>query len=179
MRELPFIVVMGKWPKSGTSLLMQILDAGGAPAIKDPEAPDWTSPMALGWPDLVLQNVDRRSAVKLWQSQIHRLLDAGIKPAAVVTPIRPYQESVDSWAADGHAPFVSFKSQAEVTAKWRKAIRRLRTENVNCIEVEFHELIDSPKDECHYLADALGGAWDREAMSAVPDLSRRHWPSSA
>lgn len=175
MIELPLVVVYGRWPRSGTTLLTRVLDAGGAPAIRDLDgghAPDWASQAALVSPVRTLCDVGTRSTVKLWTPQLLALLDAGYRPAAVVTPVRRWDESNTSWHTQGWAD--DLRPGVALVEKWTAAIGELVAAGTRDHTVGFHELIDDPMKECGRLARLLGGDWDVPAMAAVPDPACRH-----
>lgn len=177
MTTLPLVVVYGAWPRSGTTLLTRVLDAGGAPAIREhigPHAEDWASGAVLRSPVELLSGITTRHSVKLWRPQIIALLDAGLRPASVVTPARPWKESNASWTGRGWDGDHALGTEHQLGHRWRQVIRKLTAAGVPCHVVEFQDLIDEPLTECADLASLLGGVWDIPAMAAVPDPALRN-----
>ncbi len=176
MIDVPIIAVLGRWPKSGTTLLMQVLDAVGARAIRDLEgsyAIDWASYSVLYHPEKILLSYSELRSAKLWETQVIQLVKSGIKIQAAITPWRSFDESIKSW--ENSSAGYGLPSENRLIEMWQHAIGLLRKQGVPCYEIDFHDLIDNPLLECARIADMLGGAWNIQEMVKIPDKSKRHY----
>ncbi len=181
--SLPVSVIVSGLPRSGTSLLMQMLAAGGVPPLTDARrAADENNPKGY----LELEAVKKLTTDPT-------ALDAGhahaVKVVAMLLPHLPRD----------HRYFVLFlhRDLQEVIASQRQMIRRMgkpavplgddqlraalegqvrrslawcqQTSGVELRELQHRDLCLRPEVAIETIVDFLGPGLDREAMQAVPD----------
>lgn len=182
----PFVTVVSGLPRSGTSLLMQMLAAGGIEPLTDGERPaDDGNPR--GYFEL--------EAVKRLPSDAAWLADAPGRCVKVVhPPVRHLPEGPPYrvlWLR--RDPLETVRSQAELLTRLgtpaedglsdervaailshQAAETRAQLEgrpDVACLDLEHRELVHAPRAACERIAAFLGGGLDLEAMQACADPS--------
>ncbi len=194
MEPLPWITVVSGLPRSGTSLMMQALAAGGLPALTDSErAPDESNPRGY----LELEAVKRLKTDRSWLASaqgravkvIHLLLpDLAAKTGAdgyefcVVLMRRPMEEIIASQRAmlarQGRAGAALpeaqlgtlFRAQMERVERWLASRADFRV-----CPVHYPALVADPAAEVHRVNTFLGGSLNEAAMAAAvdPELYRQ------
>lgn len=174
------IVVLGLWPRSGTSLLMSMLTAGGLDPIRN----DSPGP-AAGFPVGAFQHTGvfadvsvlralpgRGGCVKLFTRHVLDLPGAGIVPTGVVVAHRPYVESVASWESvwPDRCALASEEWHTEVAEKAMAVL-----DGVPVLHVEYHDLVDDPDAQSARIAGFVAGGLDVAAMARVPIRMHRHF----
>lgn len=176
------IVVVG-WPRSGTSLLMQILEAGGLDPVIGPYAREprpfnrngvWEIPRVRY---AVQERIDDPNAViKVFHRPLTLLLEAGIVPAGAVMSVRdPVLVSASAAALWTARPV----QKPEYLERIRvNTLRALEAADVPVVEVDPAVLVDKPEKESLRIATelepVLGRLLDVAAMSRVPDPGELH-----
>ena len=187
MEPLPWITVVSGLPRSGTSLMMQTLAAGGIPPLTDAtRLADASNPRGY----LELEAVKRLKMDRSWLPQargkavkvIHLLLPelagAGAEGLAyrVVMMRRPVAEVVASQRAmlarQGKASAAVpdaqleklFADQLARTERWLEG----RSEFAVCA-VDYPELVARPAETAARLNAFLGGSLDEAAMARAVD----------
>lgn len=184
------IVVLGGWPRSGTSMLMATLAVGGLTPIVDDD--DGAKP---GYPvgsfqhsgvlmddtATVLGALARPgTCVKLFPRQMIELCRAGVVPVGtkVLLALRPYKESEQSW--DAAFPKASWMPFPEQHVENVSSVRmNLAAAGIPVLDVDFHALVDEPSATCHLIAEFVGGDLDVDAMAAIPNVAHRHFGGPA
>lgn len=183
------IVVMGRWPRSGTSLLMAMLAAGGLNPLRDddqstsdqyPVGAFQHSGVLTGRTveTLAAADMGARACVKMFPRHLRDLSDVGVYPAKVLVVSRPYEECAASW--DAAFPGRSRDHDREgVNTAADVALALLAEADVPVLGVDFHVLVDDPHGESQRIAVFVGGGLDVKAMAAVPDPAHRHFGEPA
>lgn len=179
------IVVLGSRPRTGTSVLMAMLVAGGLDPVRDDTGVSDAYPtgafqhreVLIGDAAGTLREVPPRAAVKLFPRHILDLSAAGIHPAMVVLAVRDAGESDASW--DAVWPERSRQDTEGQEAVLAAALGLLTDAAVPVLPVGFHDLLDHPEREAQRIARFLGSDLDVDAMAKVPDAQHRHFGGPA
>jgi len=179
------ITVVSGMPRSGTSLMMQMLAAGGMPILADEVRPpdadnprgyyEWEPAKLLPQqPDLIAQAEDR--AVKV----ISQLLFAlpGSHHYRIIFLTRPLTEVVASQAemirrrGTSGAPL----GQAALVAALEAHLKQVKTwiadkVNIAACFVEYHQTLHEPRSTAEAIQRFLGIPLDTEAMARQVDLA--------
>lgn len=179
-----WVAVVGEAPRSGTSMLMAMLAAGGLAPVSDGEPADTVShpsgahqhtAVMVGDAAAVLPGLlTSRCCVKLFARQVMDLHAAGIHPDFAVFTKRPDAESVRSW--ERAFPLRTMHGDEAMRAEmtyWARTY--LAVAGVPILDVGFHDLIDRPVEVADGINRFLGGGLDVDAMAAIPDPEHRHF----
>lgn len=185
MTERDYVTIVSGIPRSGTSLMMRMLDAGGIPALTDgTRRPDDHNPHGY----FEYEPVKRLPVDSSWMEtargrslkviyRLLRFLPAGI-PYRVVLMERDLHEVFDSQrdmlkargdsAADqaGDRLIAALAAEREETKRWL-----LQQPNIILLEVRYKDVIAAPADQAHELSRFLGGRLDESAMATAVDPS--------
>lgn len=182
------MIVVAGWPRSGTSLVMQVLDAGGMNVLVSRFARLPRSFNRHGiWEYAGLSNEPARMlasreeeqnvAVKLIHRTLHKALEGGFRPAAVVMTNRPIQSVVASQKALFGDSAPAKELLVDVRAKSREMIAAAE---IPLFEINVRKLVDEPApvvaDLAAFLFPFVGLALDEHRMAAVPDPTDIHHP---
>lgn len=183
------IIVLGLWPRSGTSLLMSMLTAGGLDPIRDDDPTDLTGAHPVGafqhsgvllddTATVLPSMAAARSCVKLFPRHIADLAqrDAGWAMVKVIIAVRDADEAAASW--DSAFPDRSRQDRPGQEAEARHVLAVLTELGVPSIEVAFHDLIDHPAREAARIGEFVGDL-DVDAMAVIPDAEHRHFGGAA
>jgi len=194
-KAMDFITVVSGLPRSGTSLMMQMLKAGGiSPLTDNLREPDQSNPRGY----FEFEPVKRLRIDQSWLDQargravkvIHLLMPQlpidGRFQYRVILMKRPMEEILASQhvmleregktSADQTLLAKAYQSQLLQLEQW------LRTQpNFAMLSVNYHDLIENPQATADKIDNFLGGELDVEAMARVidPALYRQRGPSSA
>ncbi|MCC6909642.1 MAG: sulfotransferase [Phycisphaerales bacterium] len=179
-----FITVVSGLPRSGTSMMMKMLDAGGIPPIIDNiRTADEDNPKgyyefervkALDKGDTAWVADAVGKSVKVI-SALLRHLPGGFE-YRVVFMRRRLEESIESQkkmlVRRGEDP--DKISDAEVLTLLQKHLDMVdnwlgRQPNIRCLDVQYHEMIANPIDGVARLNAFLGGDLNAQAMAQVVD----------
>lgn len=176
-------------PRSGSSLTMRLLAAGGLRPFHDEpgsglDPPPQANPHGFYekagsycHPVETIRGVDGAGRLlKVFAKNVPILLHAGIRPERAVVLRRPIGEITASW--DTHFPPLR-RAPGEMIANLDAAGDALAADGVPTLTIGFHDLIDHPREVCKEIAGFLGRDMDIDAMAAVPDLALRHFDSRA
>jgi hypothetical protein len=185
MSERNWVTVVSGIPRSGTSLMMRMLDAGGIPALTDgARRADTHNPHGY----FEYEPVKRLAADSSWMETargkslkvIYRLLrhlPAGI-PYRVLLMERDLHEVFDSQhdmlvsrgdaAVDQSSDrlIALLAGELEETKKWLS-----EQPHVAVLAVRHRAVITNPTAQAREISDFLGGGLDEEAMAAAVDPS--------
>jgi hypothetical protein len=183
MPQESFVTVVSGLPRSGTSLMMQMLSAGGIPALTDEvRAADEDNPRGY----LEFERVKRIKQDTSWLDEargkvvkmVHLLLYD-------LPPDRPYRvvfmrRNLDEVLASQRKMLErQGKQGAQISeAQLRKVfddqVKKVTAwmgtqPNVKAIEVVYHELVDDPTSHAMRLNEFLGGSLNVGAMAGAVD----------
>ena len=178
-----FITVVSGLPRSGTSLMMQMLSAGGVPVLTDDlRAADESNPRgyfefeavkALRSDQTWLEQA-RGRAVKVIHALVRELPADGRFHYRVLLMKRSIEEVLSSQAAmlarsgkasaDRAVLARIYQSQLDELERWLEAQKAFRY-----VVVEHHRLLATPKEVTAEINDFLGGTLDAVAMAGAVD----------
>lgn len=172
------IVVTGV-ARSGTSMMMATLKAGGLPILHDEDRLPSTAHNPLGFFELSTRDLAQVIQARVSESVAVKalaafLVDIPLGPGhRVIRMRRPHEESARSFTEMHNFP----RTPGQVGDLLSRLDAALAASGLPIVEVGFHDLIDHPTRECHRLADELAdvAVLDVAAMIAVPDRGLRHY----
>jgi tetratricopeptide (TPR) repeat protein/arylsulfatase A-like enzyme len=192
--ETPFITVVSGLPRSGTSLMMQMLAAGGLAAHADDERPaDESNPRGY----FELEKVKHLGTDNAWLDEAN---GKALKVVAPLVPLLPREcrYRVVFMHRDLDEIIVSQARMLERLARrggqlshgqWRQLLERhviqvrrlLDAHGVEVCDVHYADVLADPAGTAARLADFLRLPLDRSAMSntVVPELHRSRSPQSS
>ncbi|MGI8827253.1 MAG: sulfotransferase domain-containing protein [Chloroflexota bacterium] len=179
------VTIVSGLPRSGTSMMMQILEAGGVPVLTDnARHPDEDNPR--GYYEFEAVKRVQRDASWLHDARgqvvkmVYRLLYD--LPAdheyRVIFVKRPLEETVASQdemlRRNGNSS--ADMSEAQLVAIYRRQLRDIETwlqaqPNFSTLYVDYHDVLADTASVVDEINDFLGGCLDTDAMRAVPDRS--------
>jgi hypothetical protein len=181
----PYVTIVSGLPRSGTSLMMQMLSAGGLPALTDAvRTADEDNPRGY----LEFEPVKQTKVDPSWLAQapgkavkmVHVLL-YDLPPNyyyRVVFMMRKIEEILTSQRTmlnrqgkQGASLSIDrlasiFQSQLSQCADWLR-----KQSNFSVLEINYNELIAKPDASVAALDQFLDGGLDRSAMAAAIDFS--------
>lgn len=180
----PITIVSGL-PRSGTSLMMQMLEAGGVPPLTD-AAREADEDNPRGYYELEAVKTTARDpswlvaaggkAVKMIHALLRTLPDD--RDYRVVFMRRDLGEIVASQQKmlDRHKRAGGGLDAETLRAAYEQDLNRVLTrtgkrKNIELIQVSYNELLTDPRKQAERLAATLGGDLDINAMAAVVDSS--------
>jgi hypothetical protein len=177
------ITVVSGLPRSGTSLMMQMLEAGGLPLLTDNvRLPDENNPRGYFEFEPVKQlRVDQSwlgqacgRAVKIIHLLVRELPDDGRFEYRVILMKRPMDEILSSQrlmlerqgkiSGDRGLLASAFRDQLSKLEKWLKAQPHFKT-----LSIDYHDVIAKPKIVANDVDNFVGGGLDTEAMARAVD----------
>jgi cystathionine beta-lyase len=174
-RARAFATIVTGVPRSGTSLLMQVLEAGGLPPMTDgTRPPDVGNPRGYLEHRRALRLADAREwlagshgrALKVIHAQLAALPDE--LPVRVIAAIRDLREVVASQAALRGEPLVAAEGERDARvfgAQLEEALAALAAREVRVLRVDTAELVRAPAAQCARIAEFLGGGLDVAGMA--------------
>ena len=181
------MIVVSGWPRTGTSLLMQMLVAGGLEGL----ASDWTKTpkphnpggtwelhTLAGSALRVLKPIegDRDVCVKVFWAPLAAVLRRGLRPAGVVFTDRQAEAAARSRMAMSEGRIQPNPAMLRRTRS--AALRELRLAHVPALELNLRHLVDAPLDASRELAAFLDPLvavdLDPAAMARVPSPELLH-----
>lgn len=178
-----FITIVSGLPRSGTSLAMQMLSAGGIPALTDEQrTPDADNPRGY----FEFERVKQIKSDQLWLNDavgkavkvIHMLITAlpTDREYRVLMMRRDVNEVVRSQAAmlarsgkpgGGLSPdklAKVYQGQMSAVGRWLAACPRFRV-----LDVPYADLIKDPRAMSEHVSEFLGGGLSIDAMARAVD----------
>lgn len=177
------IFVVG-WPRSGTSLLMQLLAAGGLDPVVGPNArePRPFNPHGVWEIKAVEYHVrerggDKDAVVKVFHFLVERLALRGLLPAAAIISDR--DPALVAASAAALWPDRQAQRPPEALAAVRaRTLALLERENVPSLDVDPARLVADPAGESEriaaFLEPVIGRKLDVAAMALVPEPAELH-----
>ena len=178
-----FITIVSGLPRSGTSMMMQVLEAGGLPALKDDvRVADEDNPKGYYEFERVKQIAQDQAWLQDAQGRVVKMVSALLLQLPntytykVVFMRRKMQEVLASQKAmlsrKGEAP--SPVSDDKMAALFRKHLDQVEKwlaeqPNIEVVYVHYHEVLAEPRPQMERINAFLGGALDVEKMVSVVD----------
>ena len=179
-----FISIVSGYPRSGTSLMMQMLAAGGMPVLVDEfKKPDEHNPrgyfeyapaLNLGGKDTTTDWVAdaQGKAVKVIAYQLQHLPTTF--EYRVIFMKRKIAEVLASWCKMGLTrPDVKLNEREQILAfKTEYAIyeaRLMRQKNARVLFVQYNDLLANPREQIARVRDFVGVPLDADAMLGAID----------
>lgn len=180
-----FVAVVTGLPRSGTSMLMQMLDAGGLPVLTDGKRKaDKDNPR--GYYELV--NATKLRQQKRW---VKNGVGKGVKIVAQLLPYLPtdltyrilfVERHLDEVMASQEAMLRRLKSKPSGFSKQQiqnAYVRQLRdvklwlarNQELYCLFLQHRDILDRPNEAAQQINQFLGGRLDVQAMAAAVDGS--------
>jgi hypothetical protein len=180
----PIVVVSGL-PRSGTSLMMQMLNAGGLPPLTDRErSADEDNPKgyfefervkALKDGDWKWMNQAQGKAVKIISALLEYLpSNQSYKVIFMRREIGEILASQDKMLARrGETSAVDDEHMAQMVQRHLSAVEAwlVAQEHIDTLYVPYTQLLSNPAEQVQRLLEFLDLPLDAEAMQAVPDKS--------
>lgn len=174
----PVYAVMG-YLRSGTSMLMECLMAGGMDAAYEPGR---RTPLGEPHYELSFEDQMKHGFPQGYEGRLIKMLadlPASIPPFAsgikAVWVHRPAQQVYESWwRAFGKCPFATPEQLDERRSKTLAAVKNRR--DVELIEIDYEDLLERPR-VLRQVGEAWGVVLNWPAAEAVIDGSRNHFPA--
>ena len=183
--KLPFITIVSGLPRSGTSMMMQAIEAGGIPALTDNiRKKDEDNPKGYYEFELAKKTKDdpswvpgaRGKVVKMVYVLLYDLpgeyeyrvifMRRNINEVLASQKIM-LQRSGEKGANISDEKLAElFKAQLEKFDHWIA-----ERENLSILSVDYKDMITSPKEQCERINNFLGGDLDIDASVAAVDPS--------
>jgi len=177
--NLPFITIVSGLPRSGTSMMMQAIEAGGIPALTDNiRKKDEDNPKGYYEFELAKKTKDDPSWVPGARGKVVKMVYALLYDLpeeyeyCVIFMRRNINEVLASQkimlqrsGKQGELAEL-FKAQLEKFDHWIKTRK-----NFSILPVDYKDMITSPKAQCERINKFLGGVLDIDASVAAVDPS--------
>ena len=186
--NVPFITIVSGLPRSGTSMMMQVLEAGGIPALTDDiRKKDEDNPQGYYEFEPVKKTKDNPSWIPTAQGKVVKMVysllyDLPNEYEYRVIFMRRHMDEVlasqktmlnrsgrkGATISDEKLAEL-FKSQLEKFDHWIAARK-----NFSILSVDYKDMITSPKAQCERINEFLGGVLKSDESIAVvnPSLYR-------
>jgi hypothetical protein len=185
------IIIVSGLPRSGTSLMMQMLDQGGVPVVTDNQrTPDTDNPRGYYEFELVKKVKEdtswvpdtRGKAVKMVSQLLYDLPQG--ERYRIVFMERDLDEMLDSQEKMLQRLGRPSAPREEVKRSFTLHLQRLhdwlaRQPHMQVLRVSYNDLVAQPRDQAERVSVFLGGKADVEAMTASvdPALYRNRKPA--
>jgi hypothetical protein len=185
MMDLPFITIVSGLPRSGTSMMMQAIEAGGIPALADHiRKKDEDNPKGYYEFEPVKKTKDdpswlpgaRGKVVKMVYSLLYdlpedyeyRVIFMRRNMDEVLASQKKMLERSGKQGAKVSDEKLAelFTSQLEKFDRWVAA----RT-TIALLSIDYKDMVASPKAQCEKVGEFLGGVLDTDAAAAAVDPS--------
>ena len=183
--KLPFITIVSGLPRSGTSMMMQAIEAGGIPALTDNiRKKDEDNPKGYYEFELAKKAKDdpswvpgaRGKVVKMVYALLYDLpeeyeycvifMRRDINEVLVSQKIMLQRSGKQGASISDEKLAELFKAQLEKFDHWI-----VERKNFSILSVDYKDMITSPKSQCERINNFLGGILDIEASVAAVDPS--------
>lgn len=183
-RRLPFITVVSGLPRSGTSMMMKMLEAGGISPLTDHlRQPDDDNPKGYYEYERVkqLQNGDtewlchaKGKTVKIISALLHHLPPEHqyriIFMEREIEEVLASQKKMLMRRGEKHGEV----SDEELAALFRKHIRLVENwlreqQHASCLRVRYNTVLQEPQQAVRQISSYLGNRLDTNAMLSVID----------
>lgn len=160
------MIIVAGTPRSGTSMLMSMLQSGGVPTWVDFDDGRFEAKLPSVLTVELAETLAGPGCVKIFDSLLRTL---GVIPDVVIQTDRPIAEVMCSWERA-----YPLKAPLDPDRLWADHHKVMAME-VPMLQVGFHDLIDRPVEQAARIAEFLGEDLDVAAMAAVPDQALRHF----
>jgi hypothetical protein len=183
--NLPFITIVSGLPRSGTSMMMQAIEAGGIPALTDNiRQKDEDNPKGYYEFEPVKKTKDDPSWVPGARGKVVKMVYALLYdlPEEYEYRVIFMRRNINEVLASQKTMLLRsgkqgakvsdeklaglFKAQLEKFDHWIAARK-----NFSIISVDYKDMITSPKAQCERINNFLGGVLDIDASTAAVDPS--------
>ncbi|MCK5185623.1 MAG: sulfotransferase family protein [Deltaproteobacteria bacterium] len=183
--NLPFITIVSGLPRSGTSMMMQAIEAGGIPALTDNiRKKDEDNPKGYYEFELAKKTKDdpswvpgaRGKVVKMVYALLYDLpgeyeycvifMRRNINEVLASQKIMLQRSGKQGASISDEKLAELFKAQLEKFDHWIKTRK-----NFSILPVDYKDMITSPKVQCERINKFLGGVLDIDASVAAVDPS--------
>ena len=183
--NLPFITIVSGLPRSGTSMMMQAIEAGGIPALTDNiRKKDEDNPKGYYEFEPVKKTKDDPSWVPGAQGKVVKMVYVLLYdlPEEYEYRVIFMRRNIDEVLVSQKAMLERsgkqgakisdeklaelFKTQLEKLDYWIAAQK-----NFSVLSVDYRDMITSPKAQCERINNFLGGVLDIDASVAAVDPS--------
>jgi hypothetical protein len=180
-----FVTVVSGAPRSGTSMMMRMLEAGGIPALTDGvRAPDRDNPQGYLEYEPVKRTKEDPSWVARAQGRAVKMVHLLLRDLPeghryrVVLMRRDLNEMVtsqrlmlerlgrDPGALSDQRRAEIFAAQLDETERWLRSRAAF-----SCLAMDYNELVANPRPHVDRVVEFLGGDLDAAAMVSVVDPS--------
>ena len=185
MMDVPFITIVSGLPRSGTSMMMQAIEAGGIPALADHiREKDEDNPKGYYEFEPVKKTKDdpswvpgaRGKVVKMVYSLLYDLPEAyeyrvifmrRNMDEVLASQKKMLERSGKQGAKVSDEQLAElFKTQLAKFDRWVES-----RNNLALLSINYKDMIASPKVECEKIGEFLGGVLDIDAAAAAVDPS--------
>lgn len=177
------VTVVSGLPRTGTSLMMQMIEAGGIPPLTDEvRRPDEDNPRGYYEYEAVKRTADDPSWLEQAEGRVVKMVHvllADLPPGyryRVVFTERSLEEVVRSQnrMLERLGQSLGTLSSEQVMAHFQKQLDRVRAwladqPNFDVLRVNYNELVRDPAPVVRAVNQFLGGGLDTEAMARVVD----------
>lgn len=183
--SLPFITIVSGLPRSGTSMMMQAIEAGGLPALTDNiRTADNDNPKGYYEYEPVKKTKDDPSWLEEAPGKVVKMvyrllydLPVGYEYRVVFT-----QRNLEEILASQNIMLEHRKekgakiSDEEMARLFQAELKKFDewTAGQGCfsiLRVNYKEMVESPRQQCQRVNEFLGGVLDTDAMATVVDPS--------
>jgi len=182
------LYIISGLPRSGTSMLMRMLEAGGIEILKDDiRQPDADNPKGyyefepvkdLAKDASWIKDIDDKGVKVISYLLPYLPPDRSYRLLFVLRPIEEILESQRKMLERADAPFDD-AAQENLAFKFKDHLYKIRLwiarqPNINCMFIKYFDIINKPYDWAQKIATFLGLECDPHSMASVvdPDLYR-------
>ena len=169
-RMKPIYIVSG-WMRSGTTMMMRCLDAGGIAVVRDPDNPDW---------EIGRNNYELHNTPEIYEGKAVKSLKVGpmrMRPWGggykLIHMKRSARAQQESWIAR----FGVMKQLEEIERQAQLSLDlAYNRRDTEVLEVSYNDVVDAPLAAMLVVADFLQHpTWDAYRAAEVVDTKLRHW----
>lgn len=185
MKQLPFITIVSGLPRSGTSMMMQVIEAGGIPALTDHlRAKDEDNPQGYYEFEPVKKTKEdpswvpgaRGKVVKMVYRLLYDLPDdyeyRVIFMRRNTDEVLTSQKKMLQRSGKQGAAVSDEKLKELFLAELEKFDRWIATrKNFSILSIDYSDMVASPGTQCKRINEFLGGVLDCDRAAAAVDPS--------
>ena len=183
--DLPFITIVSGLPRSGTSMIMQAIEAGGIPALTDNiRTADDDNPKGYYEYEPVKKTKEDPSWLEKAPGKIVKMvyrllydLPGGYEYRVVYTQRNLEEILASQNIMLGHRKEKGAKiPDEEMSRLFQAELKKFdewiaSQDNFSILRVNYKEMVESPRQQCERVNEFLGGGLDTEAMATIVDPS--------
>jgi hypothetical protein len=183
--DLPFITIVSGLPRSGTSVMMQALEAGGVPALTDDiRTADEDNPKGYYEYEPVKKTKEDTSWLKKAPGKVVKMVYRLLYdlPEGYEYRVVFMQRNLEEILASQNI-MLEHRNQKgarvpdeEMAQLFKAELRKfdqwiVGRKNFSILRVNYKQMVESPQQQCQRVNEFLGGLLDVDAMAAVVDPS--------